>query len=100
MKLGFVVGWLSTFINELVDECDQTLGRSACDLCFIEFLRSAHQPLGCIGNSLCLIPFLDRLSYYGLKTILSLSSAQGALVIFFLKQTLLYIYSTCKHFQI
>lgn len=50
--MGFVVGWLSTFINELVDECDQTLGHSACDLCFIEFLRSAHQPLGCTGNSL------------------------------------------------
>lgn len=52
VELGFVVGWLSTFINKLVDECDQTLGQSACDLCFIEFLRSAHQPLGCTGTFL------------------------------------------------
>lgn len=58
MELGFVVGWLSTFINELVDKCDQTSGFGAYKLCFTEFLRSVHQPLGCTGNSLCLIPFL------------------------------------------
>lgn len=58
MELGFVVGWLSTFINELVSECDQTSDLSAYKLCSIQFLRSARQPLGCTGNSLCLIPFL------------------------------------------
>lgn len=45
MELGFVVGWLSTFVNEPVSEFNPSLAPSTRKLCFTEFLRFSRHSL-------------------------------------------------------